>query len=52
MAGKTRRVQLQVQVPEPLCAPLLAALQEAFGGSDMVYWVLPVLASGALDGAP
>ena len=52
VAGKTRRVQLQVQLPEPRCPPLLAALQEAFGGSDMVYWVLPVLASGALDGAP
>lgn len=50
VAGKARRCRLEVKLAKDQCPPLLAALREEFGGSDIVYWVLPVLASGALDG--
>lgn len=50
VTGKARRVQIQVKLADSLRAPLLAAATEEFGGADILYWALPVLCSGQLNG--
>ncbi len=49
VTGKARRVQIQVILSEEQWPGLLAALQQEFAGSDLFYWVSPVLCSGALS---
>ena len=50
VSGKARRVQIQVKLEDDLRSPLLAALAVEFAGADVLYWVLPVLYSGDLNG--
>ena len=51
VSGKARRVQIQVKLADDLRPSLLAALGEEFPAADVLYWVLPVLCSGALKAA-
>jgi hypothetical protein len=50
VSGKARRVQIQVKLEDAMRPSLLAALGAEFPGADVLYWVLPVLCSGDLNG--
>ena len=47
--GRQRRVQFQVQIAYDLLEAFLQRLRAEFGGADLHYWVVPVLAAGQLD---
>lgn len=47
VAGKARRVEVQVRLNEQQWPALVSELGEAFAGADILYWVLPVLCSGS-----
>jgi hypothetical protein len=47
--GRSRRVQLQVVLDEGDARNLLVALQEAFPGRPIAYWLTPVVEFGRLE---
>ena len=48
VTGRQRRVEIRLDLPQPLVEPFLAALTAAFDGTDLYYFVTPVLRSGHL----
>lgn len=48
VSGHQRRVQFQVQLDGSLLERFLRNLEADFGGADLHYWVVPVLAGGHL----
>lgn len=46
VAGRQSRLQFQLRLRAGELEALLASVQEQFGGADIHYWVLPLLASG------
>ena len=48
VSGRQRRVQFQIQVSGSELETLLANLESDFGGADLHFWVVPVLAGGHL----
>ncbi|QJD30987.1 DUF3240 family protein [Methylococcus geothermalis] len=48
VAGRTRRVRFEVQLPGEVLAETLMALQTDFRNSGIHYWAMPVLDAGAL----
>jgi len=49
VSGWQRRIQLQVQLDHSLLEPFIAKLAEDFTGTDLHYWVIPLLAGGGLS---
>ncbi len=49
VAGKSRRIQMQVKLSSAVEASLLNDLAAEFGGADVMYWVLPLSGSGNLN---
>lgn len=47
VAGKARRIQLEVPLAVADYPGLIAALQADFSGADILYRVVPVLCSGS-----
>lgn len=53
--GRQRRVQFQVHMPVDAVADFLADARDAFGGTDLHYWVLPIMGGrrlGADESSP
>jgi len=50
VSGWQRRLQFQVQLDRSLLEKFIAELAEEFTGTDLHYWVLPLLAGGDLPG--
>jgi len=48
VSGRQRRLQFQVQLAAAELDRFLDDLKAEFGGADLHYWVLPVLAGGHL----
>ena len=48
VSGRQRRLQFQVQLSADGFPDFLSALKCEFGGADLHYWVVPVLAGGHL----
>ena len=51
VSGRQRRLQFQIQMKSADVEALLAAAGRRFAGADIHFWVLPVVAGGALDAA-
>jgi Protein of unknown function (DUF3240) len=49
VSGKQRRLQFQVQISASDLAPFTAGLEQEFGGADLHYWVVPLMAAGSLS---
>lgn len=49
VAGRQEQVLIQVQTTRALAENIIRDLQNDYGGTDMHYWLLPVLAAGHLD---
>lgn len=47
--GRQRRVQFQVHMPLPDVDGFLAAAREQFRGTDVHYWVLPIMGGERLS---
>jgi len=50
VSGWQRRLQIQVQLDRSLLERFIAELAEEFTGTDLHYWVIPLLAGGDLPG--
>lgn len=48
VTGRQRRAEIRLELAQPLIDPFLAALIAAFDGTDLYYFVTPVLRSGHL----
>jgi hypothetical protein len=48
VTGRQRRIEFRLELPQPLVEPFLAALIAAFDGTDLYYFLNPVLRSGHL----
>lgn len=48
VAGRQRRVQFQVSLPHAGLQEFLESARREFAGTDLYYWVLPVLAAGRM----
>jgi hypothetical protein len=48
VAGRQKRVQFQVILPQAGLREFLQSARQEFAGTDLHYWVLPVLASGRM----
>jgi hypothetical protein len=48
VSGRQRRVEIRVELRVPVLEGFLAALAARFGGTDLYYYVVPVLRSGHL----
>lgn len=48
VSGRQRRLQFQIQLDTSRQGAFLESLEANFGGADLHYWVLPVLAGGHL----
>jgi hypothetical protein len=48
VTGRQRRIEFRLELLEPLVEPFLAALIAAFDGTDLYFFVTPVLRSGHL----
>lgn len=46
VSGRQKRIQFQVQIDGSQLDSLLEELKSEFGGADLHYWVVPVLAGG------
>jgi hypothetical protein len=46
VSGRQKRIQFQVQIDGRQLDSLLEELKSEFGGADLHYWVVPVLAGG------
>jgi len=49
VAGRQRQVMFQLHLSRAAADALIAAVRNAFGGSGMHYWLMPLLASGHLQ---
>lgn len=49
VAGRRRQVLFQTHLPCSAAYTVIEAVQAAFKGSGMHYWLLPVLASGHVE---
>jgi len=49
VAGRSRRVMFFLHLPRTEAERLLAALRQAFQGSGLHYWLVPVLDFGHID---
>lgn len=49
VAGSRRQVMFKLHLPCADAVALLAAVKQAFRGSGMHYWLMPVIESGHLD---
>jgi len=49
VAGRSRRVMFMLELDGGLANRLIAELGDAFGGSGVHYWVVPISAAGRLD---
>ena len=49
VSGRQRRVQFQVQIEGTRYEAFVGELRDQFSGTDLHYWVVPVLAAGQLD---
>jgi len=50
VTGWQRRLQFQVQLDRSLLERFIAQLAEEFTGTDLHYWVIPLLAGGDFPG--
>ncbi|BCO32821.1 hypothetical protein TspCOW1_29240 [Thiohalobacter sp. COW1] len=50
VSGRQRRVQFQVHAGSERIEHLLQGLRRDFNGSDVHYWVAPLVMSGHLEG--
>jgi hypothetical protein len=48
VSGRQRRVEFRVELPAAALDGILTSLAAAFGGTDLYYYVTPVLRSGHL----
>lgn len=48
VAGHQRRIQFQIAMPASQIDEFLDSARQEFGKADVHYWVLPLLAAGAL----
>jgi len=48
VTGRQRRIEFRLELLQPLLEPFLAALIAVFDGTDLYYFVTPVLRSGHL----
>ncbi len=48
VSGRQKKIRFQMYVPEQGLAALLAQLKEEFSGSEIRYWVLPVIENGTI----
>jgi hypothetical protein len=51
VSGKQRRLQFQVQIRSRDLDPFMAGLRHEFAGTDLHFWVLPLMAAGSLRSA-
>jgi hypothetical protein len=49
VAGRSRRVMFLLELNEPVAQTLIDELGEAFSGSGMHYWLVPLRASGHIQ---
>ena len=49
VAGRRRQVLFQTHLPQAQAEALIPGLKQAFAGSGMHYWLLPLAAAGHLD---
>lgn len=49
VAGRRRQILFQTHLPCNTAYAVIEAVQSAFKGSGMHYWLLPVLASGHVE---
>jgi hypothetical protein len=48
VTGRQRRIEFRLELPQPLVESFIAALIAAFDGTDLYFFVTPVLRSGHL----
>lgn len=48
VSGRQQRYQFQIQMPAEKAEGFLESFREAFSGTDIRYWVMPVMAGGSL----
>ena len=48
VTGRQRRVQFQIQLPWESVEEFIASARSQFTGTDVHFWVLPVLADGVI----
>lgn len=48
VSGRQQRYQFQVQMPAQRVGSFLDGLREAFAGTDIHYWIMPVIGGGSL----
>lgn len=48
VSGRQRRLEFRVELPAAMLDGVVAALAESFAGTDLYYYVTPVLRSGHL----
>ena len=46
VTGRQRKIMFQLHLPEAVAETLIEEARQAFRGSGMHYWLMPVLASG------
>jgi hypothetical protein len=51
VSGRQKRLEVRVELPRAALDEFIAALTERFGGTDLHFYVVPVLRSGHLRGA-
>ncbi|MGW8369547.1 MAG: DUF3240 family protein [Gammaproteobacteria bacterium] len=52
VSGRQRRLQFQVQIAASDLEAFTGGLTSEFAGTDLHYWVLPLLAAGSLHAVP
>jgi hypothetical protein len=52
VSGRQKRIEFEVQISGSRLSEFLDTLAADFAGSDLHYWVLPVLAQGHLSATP
>lgn len=48
VSGRRRQVMFHVRLSMDVLEPVLAALRASFGGAQLEYWALPIVASGRM----
>ncbi len=48
VSGRQKKIRFQMYVPEARCEAFLAKLKAEFSGTDIHYWVLPIIAQGII----
>lgn len=49
VAGRSRRVMFMLALPEPRARALIADMSEAFEGSGLHYWLVPLIAASRIE---